>query len=264
MYIINSNIIQADRMLHNQVTIQSASPADATMIAKAAQDTYIETYGAVGNFKSDNIAKVKKIYDDIFVQETLPRLMQSHIVAIAKVNNEIIGFAILLLKENNVAFLDKLYFYKAHQNKGYGTSLLQFCFQQAAARGATEGKLLVSKHARKKTTGFYEKFGFKKTGAEEFLYTLDGKKTRTKNDVMTCDSFIKIFSPDPFKRNSGGRKRKAETLLDEKSPKKPRISVPAQPPVINQLIKFNFFGQTFRQVYIADIPLQSTFKATKD
>src|SRR3990167_2695621 len=172
--------------------IRFANEADAQSIANIAIKTYVETYG------KSNEKKAKGLYGDDFVNTTIPAWLQDKniLVAIAKINDEMIGYAKLCVQKDGLALLDKLYIEKNHQRQGVGRGLLQFCFQQAQQLGATTGKLLVyGKNTN--AIDFYAVNGFIRTGKKEPYHLPNGSLSTYLNDVMTCSNINNILQPPP-------------------------------------------------------------------
>lgn len=131
--------------INTNIILQPLRQSDFDELIDVAKKTFNETYP--GCFTQEELdAK----FNDKF--------LRNDITIIAKLDNEIIGYAKLSLQKTN-AFLDKLYVLNEYKNQGCGYLLLKRCYEYAVLNQKTTLALYVYS-ANTVARIFYEKQGF--------------------------------------------------------------------------------------------------------
>lgn len=102
-----------------------------------------------------------------FTKEELEDEKENMLIA-AFEDDDILGCCMLVEKDTEIARLRQMAVLNSLQGKGVGTAILQFAENLARDRGYKK----IMMHARKNTTDFFEKSGYKITGIEFIELTI--------------------------------------------------------------------------------------------
>ncbi|MCB9134587.1 MAG: GNAT family N-acetyltransferase [Anaerolineales bacterium] len=154
------------------ITIRTATPADATLLAKIGEETFFDT------FSSQNTPKNMERY----LKASFSPALQAYELAemgavfmIAEMEGETAGYAKLLvgsrepgIKGEKPVELVRIYTRKKVFGQGVGAALMQACLTEAIRLGGDVIWLGVWEH-NPRAIRFYQKWGFEKVGTHAFL-----------------------------------------------------------------------------------------------
>lgn len=148
--------------------VRLANPNDADKLAELAKTTFKETYP--DQFSDQDL---EMLFGKSFAKNFPTEIQDKNTYyVIVELNNKLIGYAKLVRQEFNL-ILDKLYFLKTYQNKGYGKEVFLYCCVFAIELGYKELHLTVWEE-NKNAILFYEKLGFVRDEKVELKF---GNKT---------------------------------------------------------------------------------------
>lgn len=144
-------------------------------------------------------------YMDLFPkdeQKSLNKLKKTYHNGVGKIfkivlNDLTIGFFMLEKIKNYPFYLDYFAIYKEYQNRGYGTEAMKELINRIACNDGLIGE--IEKENKDdintiKRLEFYRKIGFRKTGAEYFLYNVCYTPIIfTKRETIDREELNKIF-----------------------------------------------------------------------
>lgn len=134
------------------------------------------------HFAEDDL---ESFYDARYRQGVADELADNKIhYYVYKVNDKIIGFAKLMMLDDGLAKLDKLYFLQNYHRQGFGSELLKHC--EAVARENHCDKLLLhAYHGNPKALAFYRALGFvQQEGLVDFTEPATGEVYKNSNVVF--------------------------------------------------------------------------------
>ena len=145
------------------LTIAKAGTAQIPLIQQIAQDTWPDTFKDI--LTPEQIRyMLHMMYDDASLRQ---QMESGNVFLLAEVDGVPGGFASYELHYRNspVSKLHKIYILPSMQGKSVGKALLLEVAKIAREAGMQQVWLNVNRE--NKATGFYERFGFKKTGEED-------------------------------------------------------------------------------------------------
>lgn len=145
------------------LTITKARAAQIPLIQQIAQGTWPDTFKDI--LTPEQIRyMLHMMYDETSLQQ---QMESGHVFLLAEVDGVPGGFASYELnyRNNLVCKLHKIYILPSMQGKSVGKALLHEVAKIAREAGMQQVWLNVNRE--NKATGFYERFGFKKTGEED-------------------------------------------------------------------------------------------------
>ncbi len=153
--------------------------SDWAKIQKIAYKTWPITFGQVLPKEQINYM-LQLIYNEDSLKKQI--LEKGHIFILAENETQSVGFASYELNYNSASqlMIHKLYLLPGSQGSGIGTQFLNLLSQIAKQNNITRLRLKVY-YQNDKAIGFYEKYGFAKTGIES---------TDTGNNFIILDNIM--------------------------------------------------------------------------
>lgn len=145
------------------LTIAKAAAAQIPLIQQIAQNTWPDTFKDILTPE-----QIRYMLHMMYHETSLRQQMESgHVFLLAEFDGASGGFTSYELNYHNnpVCKLHKIYILPSMQGKSVGKALLQEVAKIAREAGMQQVWLNVNRE--NKATGFYERFGFKKTGEED-------------------------------------------------------------------------------------------------
>lgn len=158
-------------MTEAELRIRTARPDDAERLARVAEETFRDTFGAL-NTAEDMALHCRQSYSDhIQAREILAADM---LTLLAEVGEELVGYAQLrwgtrpqCIATESAAEIQRLYVVRAWHGRGVAQQLMETSLSEIARRGSDLVWLGVwEKNPR--AIAFYRKFGFDEVGAHVF------------------------------------------------------------------------------------------------
>lgn len=157
-------------------TVKQAGVKDLNLIHRLSVDTFTETFAAV-NTPEDMTMYLNECMSLTAIEAEL--LDNHNTFYILYHNGQAAGYAKTRIGKKpgygvgERAFeLERIYILSQFQGRHLGSYLLDYCIDVARITGYTTFWLGVWEHNHK-ATAFYEKYGFKKIGSQEFLLGTD-------------------------------------------------------------------------------------------
>ena len=158
--------------LMNQLSIRTATIADAPILVQIGAQTFFETF-AEQNSKED----MDKYLKETFALEKIISEIENRSFSflLATDNNQIVGYAKLredingkYFKETNTFEIERIYVLKSHLSKGVGATLMQSSIDFAERLGFKIIWLGVWEN-NSRAINFYKRWGFKSFGTHVFI-----------------------------------------------------------------------------------------------
>lgn len=144
------------------LTIKKATSEDIPLIRELCFKVWPQTYASI--LSQD---KIDYMLDYMYSPASLQKQMNNGSQFIFVYDeDEPVGFAAYLPKENGIYKLDKIYILISQQGKGTGKFVIDHIIDEIKLKGATSLQLQVNRHNKAK--GFYEKLGFVVIDSQDF------------------------------------------------------------------------------------------------
>jgi GNAT superfamily N-acetyltransferase len=163
-------------MKPSQISIRYASQLDANLLAELGAKTFIQTYSETNPFENID-AYVKEFFSP--EKQTIEINDPSNLFLITEYEGRVFGFAQLAsgsrtpeIKSKNPVELVRIYLLSEFIGKGLGSILMNVCLQEARSKDHDMIWLGVWEQ-NERAIAFYEKWGFKKIGTQQFTLGAD-------------------------------------------------------------------------------------------
>lgn len=163
-------------MKPSQISIRYASLQDASLLADLGAKTFIQTYSESNPFENID-AYVKEFFSP--KKQTTEISDSSNLFLIAEIEGRIFGYAQLSsgnqtpeITSKNPVELVRIYLLPEFIGKGLGSTLMNACLQEARSKNHDMIWLGVWEQ-NERAIAFYEKWGFKKIGTQQFTLGAD-------------------------------------------------------------------------------------------
>lgn len=163
-------------MKPSQISFRYASLQDASLLADLGAKTFIQTYSESNPFENID-AYVKEFFSHEIQKNEISD--SSNLFLLAEYEGRIFGYAQISsgnrtpeITSKNPVELVRIYLLPEFIGKGLGSRLMQACLQEARVKGHDTIWLGVWEQ-NERAIAFYEKWGFKKIGTQQFTLGAD-------------------------------------------------------------------------------------------
>lgn len=174
----------------SNILIRKATVQDAALIAAISRETFYDSFAAQNTPEDMELFMAQQFSEQILMQELFD---PAHIFFLAYIDEEIVGYTKLKPGAHHeldptAAAIEMCRFYarKNSIGKGIGKAMMQYALQYAAATQYKIVWLGVWEH-NTRAIDFYQRFGFEKFSAHDFILGKDVQKDWLMRKIVSCE-----------------------------------------------------------------------------